>query len=215
MWLRAAQHSTVAGSLCLLAAAAAAAVEQCTLSSKVTPKSSGLIKHTVQQQLLLPGDKGCMLLRLLSSRSGSCGDVSACVCNVCMQCGDTMGADLYTACFLLSPHLQVIAARQQLQHPPGDTAAGAIDASSSSGSAPSTCAAIAAAAAAASTEREMSLLRTRVLSQAGLVLGYLAFDGEGTRSDKQEAVKYFKLAAQAGCKEAQQVLGWIFNTGQF
>jgi TPR repeat protein len=47
------------------------------------------------------------------------------------------------------------------------------------------------------------------------VLGYLSFDGEGTRTDKQEAVRFFKLAAQAGCKEAQQVLGWIFNTGQY
>jgi TPR repeat protein len=54
-----------------------------------------------------------------------------------------------------------------------------------------------------------------VLTQAGLVLGYLSFDGEGTRSDKQEAVRYFKLASQAGCREAQQVLGWIFNTGQY
>jgi TPR repeat protein len=54
-----------------------------------------------------------------------------------------------------------------------------------------------------------------VLSQAGLVLGYLSFDGEGTRVDNQEAVRCFKLASQAGCKEAQQVLGWIFNTGQY
>lgn len=46
-------------------------------------------------------------------------------------------------------------------------------------------------------------------------MGYLAFDGEGTRTDKQEAVRFFKLAAQAGCREAQQVLGWIFNTGQY
>ena len=63
--------------------------------------------------------------------------------------------------------------------------------------------------------REVCGLHSRVLTQAGLVLGYLSFDGEGTRSDKQEAVRYFKLASQAGCREAQQVLGWIFNTGQY
>lgn len=71
------------------------------------------------------------------------------------------------------------------------------------------------AAAAAASSRQLCGLQCRVLTQAGLVLGYLAFDGEGTRTDKQEAVRCFKLAAAAGCKEAQQVLGWIFNTGQY
>lgn len=72
-----------------------------------------------------------------------------------------------------------------------------------------------AAAAGAAVSRQQCGLHARVLTQGGLVLGYLSFDGEGTRSDKQEAVRCFKLAAQAGCKEAQQVLGWIFNTGQY
>jgi hypothetical protein len=76
---------------------------------------------------------------------------------------------------------------------------------------PSSC----VAAAGAAVSRQQCGLHTRVLTQGGLVLGYLSFDGEGTRSDKQEAVRCFKLAAQAGCKEAQQVLGWIFNTGQY
>lgn len=58
-------------------------------------------------------------------------------------------------------------------------------------------------------------LHSRVLTQAGLVLGYLSFDGEGTRQDRQEAVRCFKLAANAGCREAQQVIGWIYNTGQY
>jgi TPR repeat protein len=73
------------------------------------------------------------------------------------------------------------------------------------------CGALVAAAA----EREAALLANRVLSQGGLVLGYLCFDGEGMRIDVQEAVRYFKLAAGAGNKEAQQVLGWMYNTGQF
>jgi TPR repeat protein len=55
-----------------------------------------------------------------------------------------------------------------------------------------------------------------VLAQAGLVLGYLAFDGEGSlKVDKQEATRYFRLAARAGSKEAEEVLGWVYNTGQY
>lgn len=77
---------------------------------------------------------------------------------------------------------------------------------------PATCP---AAVASEPCSRQQVGLQVRVLTQAGLVLGYLAFDGEGTRTDKQEAVRFFKLAAQAGCREAQQVLGWIFNTGQY
>ena len=50
------------------------------------------------------------------------------------------------------------------------------------------------------------------------MLGYLCFDGEGTRTDRSEAVKYFKQAAAAGwgkeSREAAQVLGWIWNTGE-
>jgi hypothetical protein len=71
------------------------------------------------------------------------------------------------------------------------------------------------AAAGAAVSHQQCGLHARVLTQGGLVLGYLSFDGEGTRSDKQEAMRCFKLAAQAGCREAQQVLGWIFNTGQY
>lgn len=63
---------------------------------------------------------------------------------------------------------------------------------------------------------ELAALTARVLRSAGLVLGYLAFDGEGgLKVDRQEAVRYFKLAAAAGCKEAEQVLGWIYSTGQY
>lgn len=60
-----------------------------------------------------------------------------------------------------------------------------------------------------------SALRSRVLAESGLCLGYLVFDGEGVKADRSEAVKYFRLAAGAGCKEAEQVLGWMYNTGQF
>lgn len=60
-------------------------------------------------------------------------------------------------------------------------------------------------------------LRGRVLRQAGLVLGYLHFDGEGCGrcADRQEAMRCFKLAAAAGAMEAEQVLGWMVNTGQY
>ncbi|WIA29264.1 hypothetical protein OEZ86_011772 [Tetradesmus obliquus] len=63
---------------------------------------------------------------------------------------------------------------------------------------------------------ELSALSRRVLAQAGLVLGYLAFDGEGSlKVDKAEATRYFRLAAGAGCREAEEVLGWVYNTGQY
>jgi hypothetical protein len=63
---------------------------------------------------------------------------------------------------------------------------------------------------------ELAALSQRVLAQAGLVLGYLAFDGEGSlKVDKQEATRYFRLAARAGSKEAEEVLGWVYNTGQY
>lgn len=69
-----------------------------------------------------------------------------------------------------------------------------------------------------SSSSRVRALRSRVQAQAGLVLGYLCFDGEGTRTDKSEAVKYFKQAAAAGwgkeSREAAQVLGWIWNTGE-
>jgi hypothetical protein len=60
-----------------------------------------------------------------------------------------------------------------------------------------------------------SALRSRVLAESGLCLGFMVFDGEGVKADRSEAVKYFRLAATAGCKEAEQVLGWMYNTGQF
>lgn len=58
-------------------------------------------------------------------------------------------------------------------------------------------------------------LRRRVLTQCSLCLGYLLFDGEGVKGNREEAVRYFKMAAAAGCKEAEQVLGWMYNTGQW
>jgi TPR repeat protein len=58
-------------------------------------------------------------------------------------------------------------------------------------------------------------LRRRVLREAGLVLGYLHFDGEGVGQDKAKSCVLFKVAADAGCAEAAQVRGWMFNTGQY
>lgn len=58
-------------------------------------------------------------------------------------------------------------------------------------------------------------LHSNVLRQAGLILGYMAHDGEGAKRDPEEAVRWFRLAAEQGCQEATQVLGWIYNTGQF
>ena len=46
-------------------------------------------------------------------------------------------------------------------------------------------------------------------------MGYLHFDGENGQQCRLEAVKYFKMAVGRGEREAEEVLGWIFNTGQY
>jgi len=69
--------------------------------------------------------------------------------------------------------------------------------------------------AAASLVAITEATRLRVLREAALVLGYLHFDGEGVSTDKGKATQLFKVAADAGCNEAAQVRGWIFNTGQY
>jgi TPR repeat protein len=58
--------------------------------------------------------------------------------------------------------------------------------------------------------------RTAILTEGALVLGYLYVDGEGVAAaDRSRAVALFKLSADAGCAEAESVLGWMFNTGQY
>uniref|UniRef100_A0A383W981 Uncharacterized protein n=1 Tax=Tetradesmus obliquus TaxID=3088 RepID=A0A383W981_TETOB len=92
---------------------------------------------------------------------------------------------------------------------PGAASADASDTPSSSSSSSSDGSSVTSAV-------ELSALSRRVLAQAGLVLGYLAFDGEGSlKVDKAEATRYFRLAAGAGCREAEEVLGWVYNTGQY
>lgn len=39
--------------------------------------------------------------------------------------------------------------------------------------------------------------------------------GEGTQPCNVTAVKWFKLAAEHGNKEADKTLGWLYNTGQY
>jgi TPR repeat protein len=51
--------------------------------------------------------------------------------------------------------------------------------------------------------------------QAGLILGYQHFDGEGCRVSREDALRCFKLAAANGEAEAEEVIGWIYSTGQY
>lgn len=51
--------------------------------------------------------------------------------------------------------------------------------------------------------------------QACLILGYQFFDGEGCRNSREDALRCFKASAASGSKEAEEVLGWMFNTGQY
>eukprot|EP00898_Chlorokybus_atmophyticus_P003133 jgi/Chlat1/3820/Chrsp26S03972 len=48
-----------------------------------------------------------------------------------------------------------------------------------------------------------------------LLLGYIYHDGEGTRSDNSEAVRWFKFAVSLGNREAGRMLGMLWNTGQY
>jgi TPR repeat protein len=65
-----------------------------------------------------------------------------------------------------------------------------------------------------------------IRARGQLVLGYLLLDGEGMAADtgtrrwgddsgRDEALKCFRAAAEAGSTEAATQLGWLFNTGQF
>lgn len=54
------------------------------------------------------------------------------------------------------------------------------------------------------------------LASAGLLLGYILLDGESSmRQDLQEAVRWFKVSAKHGSKEAEKILGSLYNTGQY
>lgn len=52
-------------------------------------------------------------------------------------------------------------------------------------------------------------------SQASLILGYLAMDGEGCLQCNVEAVRHMREAAENGSDEARTCVGWMYNTGQF
>lgn len=54
-----------------------------------------------------------------------------------------------------------------------------------------------------------------MMARATLVLGYLHLDGEGTKEDKLEAVKFLKVSSSLGNTDAQKTLGFLYNTGQF
>ena len=54
-----------------------------------------------------------------------------------------------------------------------------------------------------------------LLGKAALLLGYLAMDGEATKQDYMEAIRWFKIAAEQGVHDADMLLGTLYNTGQF
>lgn len=53
------------------------------------------------------------------------------------------------------------------------------------------------------------------LAVVALLLGLLHLDGEGSRVDVPEAMRWLKHAAMLGSAEAERVLGSLYNTGQF
>jgi TPR repeat protein len=111
---------------------------------------------------------------------------------------------------------QAVGAASPLEQvaPPSQAAQAARDAPAAQ-AAPSAAAPPAAAVVVLTGVHDVEELRIRVVRRAGLLLGYLAHDGEGVRQDACEAVRCFQLAAEAGCGEAAAALGWSWNTGQY
>lgn len=56
---------------------------------------------------------------------------------------------------------------------------------------------------------------SELLASAATILGYLHMDGEGTKIDNIQATKWFAIGKANGNKEAEQTLGWMYNTGQY
>lgn len=62
---------------------------------------------------------------------------------------------------------------------------------------------------------EMCLVTGHMLSRAALHLGFLALDGEAIKLDLEAAVKWFRLAARCGSRDAELALGTLLRTGQY
>lgn len=60
-----------------------------------------------------------------------------------------------------------------------------------------------------------SLPLREVLAKAALLLGFLHLDGEATKFDAGEGLKWFKIALLHECTEAERIIGTLFNTGQY
>ena len=53
------------------------------------------------------------------------------------------------------------------------------------------------------------------LAKTALLLGFLHLDGEATKFDAGEGLKWFKIALLHECTEAERIIGTLFNTGQY
>lgn len=62
---------------------------------------------------------------------------------------------------------------------------------------------------------EVSMPEEQVLAKTALLLGFLHLDGEATKFDAAEALKWFKVALLNDCAEAARIIGTLFNTGQY
>jgi len=64
-------------------------------------------------------------------------------------------------------------------------------------------------------QTDSSMPEEQVLAKAALLLGFLHLDGEATKFDAAEALKWFKVALLNDCAEAERIIGTLFNTGQY
>ena len=60
-----------------------------------------------------------------------------------------------------------------------------------------------------------SMPEEQVLAKSALLLGFLHLDGEATKFDAGEALRWFKIALLNNCAEAERIIGTLFNTGQY
>lgn len=67
----------------------------------------------------------------------------------------------------------------------------------------------------ASFSTACSISEREVLAKAALLLGFLHLDGEATKFNAGEALKWFKIALLHDCSEAERIIGTLFNTGQY
>lgn len=66
------------------------------------------------------------------------------------------------------------------------------------------------------SELDPALWNAEAICGGAFMLGLLHLDGDATGgADPAEAVRWLRIAAESGSREAPAMLGTLFNTGQY